>query len=83
MLSPYIFGSILKACDGIFLTITKFPGYDTKQSDGEVSVMLELWEMQIILSLPMLPDPLWYYLVAPDKVLSMGQTELNHVLMLN
>ena len=21
------------------------PGYDTKQSDGEASVMLELWEM--------------------------------------
>ena len=22
------------------------PGYDTKQSDGEVPVMLELWEFQ-------------------------------------
>ena len=30
------------------------PGYDTKQSDGEVPVMLELWGMQNNSSLPSL-----------------------------
>ena len=50
-----------------------------KQSDGEVPVMLELWRMQ---STPSLPGPLWPGMVAPDRVLSMGQIELNCVLML-
>ena len=40
--------------------------------------MLELWGMQTTLSLP-----LWPEVVAPDRVLSMGQMELNCVLMLN
>ena len=57
--------------------------YDTKQSDGEAPVMLELWEMWSTSSLPSLPGPLWSRVVAPDKVLSMGQIELNCVLMLN
>ena len=38
------------------------PGYDTKQSDDETSVMLELWRMQSSSSLPLLsgsPDPEW------------------------
>ena len=48
------------------------PGYDTKQSDGEVPVMLELWGMRGTLSLPSLPDPLWPGVVAPDRTLSMG-----------
>ena len=48
------------------------PGYDTKQSDGEVPVMLDLWGMQSTLSLPSLPGPLWPGVVAPDKALSMG-----------
>ena len=43
------------------------PGYDTMQSDGEVSVMLELWGMWRTLSLPLLPDPLQPGVVAPDK----------------
>ena len=42
------------------------PGYDTKQSDGEVSVMLELWGIRRITSLPSLPGPLWSVVVAPD-----------------
>ena len=46
--------------------------YDTKQSDGEASVMLELWEMQSAPSLPSLPGPLWPGVVAPDRVLCMG-----------
>ncbi len=33
------------------------PGYDTKQSDDEVSVMLELWGMRSTPFLPSLPDP--------------------------
>ena len=48
------------------------PGYDTKQSDGEVPVMLELWEMWSTPSLPLLPGPHWPSVVAPDRALSMG-----------
>ena len=33
-------------------------GYDTKQSDGEVPVMLEVWGMLCTPSLPLLPGPL-------------------------
>ena len=38
--------------------------------------MLEVWGMQSTSSLPLLPGPLWPGEVAPDRVLSMGQTEL-------
>ena len=48
------------------------PGYDTKQSDGEVPVMLGLSEMQSTPSLPLLPGPLWPGMVALDRALSMG-----------
>ena len=34
------------------------PGYDTKQSDGEVPAILELWGMRVTPSLPLLPGPL-------------------------
>ncbi len=34
------------------------PGYDTKQSDGEVTVMLEFWGIRSIPSLLSLPGPL-------------------------
>ena len=47
-------------------------GYDIKQSDGEAPVMLELWGKQSTLSLPLLPDPLRFKVVASDRVLSMG-----------
>ncbi len=63
--------------------INEYPGYDTKQSDGEVPVMLELWGMWRTPSLPLLPSNLWLGVVSPDGVLSMGQKELNCVLMLN
>ena len=59
------------------------PGYDTKQSDGEIAEMLELRGKQGTPSLPLLPSPLWLGVVAPDGGLSMGQIELNCVLMLN
>ena len=45
--------------------------------------MLELWGMKSILSLPSLPGPLWLGVVASDRVLSIGQRELNCVFMLN
>ena len=45
---------------------------DTKQSDGEVPGVLELWGMRSTPSLTSLPDPLWPGVVAPDKALSMG-----------
>ena len=59
------------------------PGYDTKQSDAEVPIMLELWGMQSTPLLPSLPGPLWPRVVILDIVLSMCQIELNGVLMLN
>ena len=64
-------------------TPNECPGYDTKQSNGEVSAMLELWGMRFTPSLPSLPGPLWPGEVAPDKILSLGQIELNCVPMLN
>ena len=48
------------------------PVYDTKQSDGEVPAVLELWGMRNTPSLSSLPGPLWPGVVAPDRVLSMG-----------
>ena len=54
----------------------KYPRYDTKQCNSEASVMLELWGMQSIPSLPLLPGPLWFRVVALDSILYMGQIEL-------
>ena len=45
--------------------------------------MLELWKIPSIPSLPSLPGPLWPGVLAPDRVLSMGQIELKFVLILN
>ena len=64
----------LDLCRGVRLP-NKCSGYDTKQSDGEAPVILDHLEMQ---STPSLPS-----MVALDKVLSMGQIELNCLLMLN
>ena len=58
-------------------------GYDTKQSDEEVLVMLELWRMRNTPSLPSLPCPLWPRVVAPDRIQSMDQIELKCILMIN
>ena len=57
--------------------------YDLKQSDCEVPVMLEIWGMQSTPSLPSLSGPLWPGVVPPVRAPSMGQIELNCVLMLN
>ena len=48
------------------------PAYDTKQSDGEVPAVLELWGMRNTSSLPSFPGPLWPGVVAPDRALSIG-----------
>ena len=47
--------------------LNECPGYDTKQSDGDVPVMLELWGMRGTPLLPSLPGPFWPGVVAPDK----------------
>ena len=44
-----------------------FSGYDTKQSNGEVPAMLELWGMRSTPLLPSLPGPLRPGVLAPDK----------------
>ena len=54
----------------------EYPGYYTKQSDGEAPVMLEFWGMRSTFSLPSLPGQLWPGVEAPNRVLSMGQIEL-------
>ena len=46
-------------------------------------VTLELWGMQSIPFLPSFPGPLWPGRVTSDKDLSVSQTELNCVFMLN
>ena len=73
----------LHLCWGVRHPTNVFPGYDTKQCNSEVPVMLELWEMRSTPLLPSLSGPLLPRVVAPDRVLSMGQLELNRVLMLN
>ena len=45
--------------------------------------MLELWGMWSTPLVPLLPGPLWPKVLAPDRILSMGQIELNCELMLN
>ena len=55
------------------LNFTEYtPGYGTKQSDGEVPAVPELWGMQSTPTLPSLPGPLSPGVVAPNMVLSMG-----------
>ena len=63
--------------------LNEYPAYDTKQSDREAPVMLELWGMMSTPLLPWLPGPLWHGLVAPYRVISIGQIELNCELILN
>ena len=58
-----------------------YPVYGTKPSYGEALVML--WGTWGTFSLLLLPGPLWPGMVAPDRVLSIGQIELKSVLMLN
>ena len=57
----------LLLCRGVRPPPNVCPGYDNKQSDGEVPAMLELWGMRSTPSLPSLPGRLWPRVVAPDK----------------
>ena len=57
-------------------SLNKCPGYDIKQSDSDVPVMLELWGKQSTPLLPSLPGLLCLKVVAPDRVRSIGQIEL-------
>ena len=54
------------------------PGYDTKESDSEVPVNLELWGMWSAPSLPFLPGPHWPRVVAPYKgpIYGLNRTKL-------
>ena len=54
---------------------SKCPGYDTKQSDGETPVMLELWKTRSTPSLPSLPAPVSPGVVISDRVVSICQIE--------
>ena len=56
----------LHLCKGLSPT-NECPVCDTKQTDGEVLAMLELWGMRSTPSLPSLPGPLWPGVVASDK----------------
>ena len=47
-----------------------------QNNDGEAPVMLELWVMRSTPSMPLLSGLLGSGVVAPDRVLSMGQIEL-------
>ena len=64
---------------GVNPTPNVHPRYDTKL-DVEVPVMLELWEMRSTPLLPSFPGALWPRVVAPNRVLSMGQkrTKMNY-----
>ena len=59
------------------------PVYVTKQFDGYVPVMQDLWGMRSTPPLPSLPGPFCPGVVAPDRALSLGQIELNCVIMQN
>ena len=45
--------------------------------------MLELWGMQSTPLFPLLPGSLWSGVVAADRVISIGQIELNCVPIVN
>ena len=67
---------IITQSAGAVKYIDSFSDYDTKESDGEVQVMLELSGMRCTLSLPSPQGQLCPRVEAPDRVLSMGQIEL-------
>ena len=69
----------LRLCRGKTTRLNECLGYDIEQSEGVGPVMLELFTHSLL----SLTGPLWHRVVAPDRVLSMGQIELNCVWMLN
>ena len=64
-------------------SLNECPGYVTKQSDGEVPLMQELRWMLSIPSLPLFLGPIWPGVEVHDRILSLGQIELNYVLTQN
>ena len=72
----------LHLCRGLRTPPHECPSYETKQSDGEVPVIPEFLGMQSTPSLPLFPALLCPRMVALDRVLSMGQIQLNCALML-
>ena len=75
----------LLLCRGVRLPTPKRVSliYETKQSDGEVPVIVGIWGMRSTPLLLSFPGPLWPGVVATDRVLSTSKIELNCVLMLN
>ena len=73
----------LHLCRGVRPTPNECPDIDTKQSDGEVPVMFDLWGIRSTPSLPLFPGLHWPGGIATDRALFMGQIEINCVLMLN
>ena len=69
----------LHLCRKVRLPINNCSGHNSKQSDCEAPVMLELWGMQSTPSLQLLPGPLWPGVVAPDSILSRVQIELFYI----
>ena len=66
----------LHLCRGVRSPPNECPAYDSKQTDGEAPVMLELWGMRSTPSLPSLPGPFWPRVVAPDRFLCIYQIKL-------
>ena len=64
------------SAEGVKTPPNECPEYDTKQSDGEAPVMVELLGMLSIPLLPLLPDSLGPGVVAFDSFQSMSQIEL-------
>ena len=64
-------------------TFPMCPGYDTKKFNGNASVMLEFGGMWSISLLPSSLSPLQPRMVAPDRVLSMGEIKLNCIVTLD
>ena len=54
----------------------EYHGYDTKQSDGEIPIMLEDWGISSTPSLPLIPCQLCPGVVASYRALSIGRIEL-------
>ena len=59
------------------------PVYDSKYSDGEVAVILDLSGVQTTPLLLSFPSFLWPGMIASNSILSISQIELNCVFVLN
>ena len=65
----------LHLCNEVTPSPNECPGYDTKQSDSEAPAMPEFWEIWSTSSLPSLLGSYWPGVVAPVRILPMGQVE--------